>query len=227
MRLKSVDFSFSGVEVLKGVDLEIPMGQITVLTGPSGAGKTTITDLIVGLYEPDLGAVLVDGVPLRELDKTQWRTMIGYVPQELILFHDTIHANVTLGDAAVSDADVRAALEAAGAWNFVSAHPDGMMAVVGEKGAKLSGGQRQRVALARALATKPKLLILDEVTSALDPETETDLCRRLGSLARQMSILAITHRSTFIDMADRVYRVEERRVTEVTSTPILAQRELA
>ncbi len=217
VRLRAVDFSFAGQPVLKGVDLEIPRGEILVLTGPSGAGKTTITDLILGLHEPDRGDVLVDGVPLPELNRASWRRMIGYVPQELILFHDTIFANVALGDEATTEADVQTALEAAGAWDFVSAHPDGMMAVVGEKGAKLSGGQRQRIALARALATRPRLLILDEVTSALDPDTEKDLCHRLRDLTKDMAVLAITHRLTLLDIADRIYRLEEGTLTEVVT----------
>jgi ATP-binding cassette subfamily C protein len=221
VRLQAVDFSFAGQPVLKGIDLEVSRGEILVLTGPSGAGKTTITDLILGLHEPDRGAVLVDGVPLPELNRASWRRMIGYVPQELILFHDTVYANVALGDEAITETDAQAALVAAGAWDFVSAHPDGMMAVVGEKGAKLSGGQRQRIALARALATRPRLLILDEVTSALDPDTEKDLCRRLGDLTKDMAVLAITHRLSLLDIADRVYRLEEGTLTEVV-TPAAA-----
>lgn len=225
VRLNSVDFSFAGRPVLKSVDMEIPVGEITVLTGPSGAGKTTITDLIVSLYKPDRGEVLVDGVSLRELGQVSWRRMIGYVPQELILFHDTILANVSLGDPAITEADVRDALKAAGAWGFVSAHPDGMMAIVGEKGAKLSGGQRQRIVLARALAVKPRILILDEVSSALDPKTEQDLCHRLKDLSKDMAVLAITHRMAFLDIADRVYRLEDGVITEVsiTSADDLAQ----
>ena len=128
--------------------------------------------------------------------------MIGYVPQELILFHDTIYANVALGDEEITKADAKAALEAAGAWDFVEAHPDGMAAIVGEKGAKLSGGQRQRIALARALAIHPKLLILDEVSSALDPKTEMDLCRRLKGLTHDMAVLAISHRPNFLEIAE-------------------------
>ena len=217
--LCGVDFDFEGKRVLEGVDLDIPVGEITVLTGPSGSGKTTITDLILGLFDTDGGDVRVDGVPLRELDKLAWRGMIGYVPQELILFHDTVFANIALGDPAITEADAAHALQVAGAWDFVSAQPDGMMTVVGEKGVKQSGGQRQRIALARALVIKPRLLILDEVTSALDPETENDLCQRLKSLTPDMGILAITHRPAFFGIADRIYRVEEAAITEVVQPP--------
>jgi ATP-binding cassette subfamily C protein len=221
VRLDAVDFTFGETRVLDGIDLDLPRGMLTVLTGPSGAGKTTIGDLLLGLYEPSAGEVLVDDVPLKELDRTAWRRMIGYVPQELILFHDTIYANVSLGEEAITEAAAQAALEAAGAWDFVRAHPDGMMAVVGEKGAKLSGGQRQRIALARALATRPRLLILDEVTSALDPDTEKDLCRRLRDLTKDMAVLAITHRLSILDIADRIHRLEEGTLTEVV-TPAAA-----
>lgn len=217
MRLEKVDFSFAGQQVLRAVDLDLPIGQISVLTGPSGAGKTTISDLILALHEPDSGHVLIDGVPLRQLNRAAWRSMIGYVPQELILFHDSVFANVALGDPAITEEDVRAALEAAGAWDFVASLPDGLMSIAGEKGAKLSGGERQRISLARALATKPRLLILDEVTSALDPDTERDLCQRLKALASEKVILAITHRLGFLDIADRVYRLEDGAVTEVVT----------
>jgi ATP-binding cassette subfamily C protein len=214
-QFRSVDFSFGDAEVLSGIDLDIRPGVISMITGPSGAGKTTLIDLLMGLYEPDKGDILIDGTPLREINKSEWRRMIGYVPQELILFHDTIYANVALGDEEVTKADAQAALEAAGAWDFVQAQPDGMAAIVGEKGAKLSGGQRQRIVLARALAVKPKLLILDEVSSALDPKTELDLCRRLKALTRDMAVLAISHRPNFLEIADRIYRLEDGRLGEV------------
>src|SRR5690606_8181824 len=132
-------------------------GQLTVITGASGAGKTTLTDLLLGLYLPDRGEVLIDGVPLAEIDLQCWRSMVGYVPQELILFHDTVLANITLGDPTISEERAEAALRAAGAWGFVSSLPRGLHTIVGERGTRLSGGQRQRVALARALVHDPKL----------------------------------------------------------------------
>jgi ATP-binding cassette subfamily C protein len=192
----------------------VPAREITVLTGPSGAGKTTIADLILGLYVPNQGRVLLDGVPLDELDLQSWRHLVGYVPQELVLFHDTIFANVALGDLGIRKTDVRRALQLAGAWEFVDALPEGMMTQVGEGGAKLSGGQRQRIALARALVGNPQLLILDEVTSALDPETEWQIVQGIQDLAGDMAVLAITHRPAFLEIADRLYRVADGRVVE-------------
>ena len=212
-RLEEIDFSYGAKRVLSRVSIDVPVGQTTVLIGPSGVGKTTIADLLIGLHSPDSGRILIDGVPLEELNLQAWRRMIGYVPQELILFHDSIAANISLGDPGIGGEEVEAALEAAGALRFVGELPDGAMTQVGEKGRKLSGGQRQRIALARALAAKPKLLILDEASSALDPETEQDLCRRIQALSSDMAILAITHRQPFLEIADRLYKVHDGGVS--------------
>lgn len=197
-----------GRRIFDGMNLEIPARGLTVITGTSGAGKTTLTDLLLGLHKPQDGRILIDGVPLETFDLHAWRRMIGYVPQDLILFHDTIEANVTLGDPNLGEAEARRALEAAGAWDFVAAQPEGLARVVGEKGAKLSGGQRQRIALARALATNPRLLILDEVTSALDPAAERDICANIAALSDRFAILAITHGEAWAEIAHRVYRLE-------------------
>ena len=211
-RLENVSFAYGSEEVLRGVSIDIPSRRLTVVSGPSGSGKTTLTDLLLGLYQPQSGQILVDGAPLSEIDLQAWRNLIGYVPQELILFHDTILANVTLGDPRIGEPEARAALEAAGAWEFVDTLPEGLQSVVGEKGAKLSGGQRQRIALARALAGKPKLLIVDEVTSALDPATEKAICRNIDALSEDLTVLAITHREAWTEIADRVYHLERGRV---------------
>jgi ATP-binding cassette subfamily C protein len=213
LRLEGVYFAHEEAPVLHDVSIELPAGRITVLTGPSGSGKTTITDLLIGFHQPDQGAVLLDDMPLTEVDLISWRSQVGYVPQELMLFHDSVLANVTLGDPRLSEDDARRALVAAGAWDFVSALPEGIHALVGEKGAKLSGGQRQRISLARALASKPKLLILDEVTSALDPATEQDICNNISGLAGGITIVAITHREIWTNIADRIYEVKDGRVT--------------
>jgi ATP-binding cassette subfamily C protein len=154
-------------------------------------------------------------VPLDEIDLRSWRRSVGYVPQELVLFHDSIYANVVLGDANIGEADVRRALALAGAWEFVQILPEGMWTGVGPHGAKLSGGQRQRIALARALVGSPRLLILDEATSALDPETERQICANVRKLAGQTTVLAITHRPALLQIADRRYRVEYGRVEEL------------
>jgi ATP-binding cassette, subfamily C, bacterial len=219
-RLEEVSFAHGERQILDAVSLQVPVGGVTVLIGPSGAGKTTIADIILGLYRPDRGRVLLDGVPLDEIDLRSWRRLIGYVPQELILLHDSVYANVALGNPGIRRSDVRKVLEVAGAWGFVDALPDGMMTTVGQAGAKLSGGQRQRIALARALASRPKLLILDEVTSALDPRTEQEICDNIRSMADDTTILAITHRPTFLEIADRIYQVDDQMVMEVRAEQV-------
>jgi ATP-binding cassette subfamily C protein len=216
-RLEQVSFWHGETQILDSVSIDIPAGCVTVLMGPSGAGKTTIADIILGLYAPDQGRVLVDGVPLEEIDLRKWRRLVGYVPQDLVLFHDTIHANIALGDRQIGEAEVRRALQMAGAWEFIEALPDGPQTHVGSGGAKLSGGQRQRIALARALVGQPKLLVLDEVTSALDPHTEQQICANVRQLAGEVTVLAITHRPALLEIADRRYRVEGGRAEETTA----------
>lgn len=142
--------------MLPDVSIVIPSGKITLITGTSGAGKTTIGDLLIGFYRPDSGRILIDGDPLDEIDLNAWRGGIGYVAQEVILFHDTIFNNLALGDESVDRERALRALEIAGAWEFVATKPRQMDTIVGERGTVLSGGQRQRIALARALVHEPR-----------------------------------------------------------------------
>jgi ATP-binding cassette subfamily C protein len=209
---EDVSFSHGRTPVVSNVTFDIPARAITVLSGPSGAGKTTIIDLLIGLNRPDHGRILVGGTPLADLDLSAWRRMIGYVPQELSLFHTSIRDNITLGDASIDDAAVRHALDLAGAQEFVNTLPEGLDTDVGEMGGKFSGGQRQRISLARALVTRPDVLILDEVTSALDPSTEAEIVANISTLRGQFTIVAITHRPAWTDIADRFYRVANGKV---------------
>ncbi|MGE0211257.1 MAG: ABC transporter ATP-binding protein, partial [Parvibaculaceae bacterium] len=215
-RFDNVSFGYGETEVIRDTSFDIPAGKITVLRGPSGAGKTTLIDLLIGLHRPTSGEVTIDGVSLNQISLKAWRRMIGYAPQELVLLHGSIRENVDLGDAEIDDEAVMEALRRAGAADFVAAMPAGLDTVVGEMGAKLSGGQRQRIALARALVLKPKLLILDEVTSALDPDTEAEICQKVRSLAGDLTIVAITHRDAWTAIADRLYRVEGGKAVPVT-----------
>lgn len=211
-RLAKVDFNYGQKAILKQVDVEIPAGGITVLLGPSGAGKTTIVDILTGLLTPKSGVVSIDDVPLADIDIRVWRSCIGYVPQELTLLHGTVYDNVTLGDDSISREDVWQALTSAGAKEFIGELPDGLDTDVGNMGAKLSGGQRQRLSLARALVRNPKMLILDEVTSALDEQTESEICRNITQLQGTYTIVAITHRPAWKDIATRLYRVSSGTV---------------
>jgi ATP-binding cassette, subfamily C, bacterial len=222
IEFQHVSFAYGATPVLHDVSFRIPAGQFVTIIGPSGAGKTTIADLVVGLSEPVAGSVLVDGQPLSEVRRKAWRRLIGYVPQELFLFHDTLLKNITLGSPDTSEAEVWQALELAGATDFVKALPDGLYTVVGERGSRLSGGQRQRVAIARALCGAPKLLILDEVTASLDPVTEASLCETLRSLRGRVTILAISHQPALMEPADIVYRIDAGRIARLEEQEYVA-----
>ncbi|MDO5674020.1 MAG: ABC transporter ATP-binding protein [bacterium] len=230
IRLDQVSFAYGthgthGIsgekQVLRGLSLEFPSGSFSALTGPSGAGKTTVVDLVTRLLAPQKGRVLLDGVDLAEIELRAWRRMIGYVPQETLLLHDTVRFNVTLGDERFSDADVKEALEAAGAGDFVAQLPGGMDAVVGERGSRLSGGQRQRITIARALIHKPKLLILDEATSALDPASEAEICATLKELRGSLTILAISHQNALVEAADHIYRLQDGQALRMPAVSAL------
>lgn len=213
IRFEAATFAYDGRKVLDEASFEIPARSFVAITGPSGVGKTTIADLIVGLHRPESGYIRVDGVPLDELDTVVWRSRIGYVPQEMTLFHDTILANITLSDPALTRGDAEAALAKADLLSYVRSLPQGLDTVVGEQGSRLSGGQRQRLAIARALVRAPRLLVLDEVTTSLDPATEQEICVTLRALAGQVTVLAISHQPAVVASADIVLRVEDGKVT--------------
>jgi ATP-binding cassette subfamily C protein len=215
--LDRVDFGYGDHMILTNVSLEIPCRTFTSFVGPSGAGKTTLIDLIIGLFQPVKGEVLIDGSPLPEINLQSWRRMIGYVPQDSILLHNSVLINVTLGEPSFTVEDAQQALRAAGAWGFVNEMSEGIQTIVGERGAKLSGGQRQRIAIARALIHRPQLLILDEATSALDPKTEAAICQTLKELRGQLTILAISHKSALVNVADRVFQISDGSITLVNN----------
>lgn len=213
IELQNIRLAYRDAPVLDDVTLYIPAGKLTTLIGASGAGKTSLADMIVGLVTPEHGSVRIDGLDLNDIDIRGWRNMVGYVPQELFLLHESIFTNVTLGDEDLSEAQVWSALDRVGAKAFVDALPEKIHAPVGERGLLLSGGQRQRIAIARAIVCAPALLILDEATASLDPVTENAVVSTVADLRGDMTILAITHQKAFADRADHVYRIHNGAVS--------------
>ena len=218
VRFEGVSFRHAdGKELLNKVDFEVTAGKITTLVGPSGVGKTTTLDLVIGLLPPRAGRLLLGGVDSTEVDLARWRQVIGYVPQDVTLFHDNVRNNVALGEARFSDEEVWRALRAAGADEFIEALPDGLDHVVGERGQMISGGQRQRIALARALLHRPAILILDEATTGLDRETEETICTRIREMVVRegLTVLAVTHGEVWRQMADRIYKIADGSIVPV------------
>ena len=208
LRIENVSFSYGDHVVLTGASGVVEAGRFVTLVGPSGSGKTTLTDLVTGLIRPTRGRILIDDTDLAEVDLRDWRRGIGYVPQEPMLFSDTVRANVTMGEEEYTDQQVESALRQAHAWDFVSAFDDGLDHRIGESGTNLSGGQRQRLAIARALLKKPSLLILDEPTTALDQVSEAEVCRTVAGLRGELTVLAISHQPAIRDIADEVWHLD-------------------
>jgi len=220
IKFTNLTFAYNATAIiLDKVNWTLTAGRVTALIGPSGVGKSTIVDLILGLRRPQSGAVRLDDVALDTIDMAAWRHMIGYVPQEISLFKGSIFNNVTLGDAEFTEADVVAALRAAGAYSFVERLPNGIYEMVGERGHRLSGGQRQRIAIARALVRNPKLLILDEATTGLDKETERDICTCVRQLARErgITVLSVSHQPAWAEIADDVVKIENGTMIAATA----------
>jgi ATP-binding cassette, subfamily B, bacterial MsbA len=210
-----VHFAYSTIPVLRGVSFTARPGQIIALVGPSGAGKSTLINLIPRFYDPAGGAITIDGCDIRNVELKSLRRQIGLVPQETILFSDTVEANIRYGRLAATLAEVEAAARAANAHDFiVNELADGYQTLVGERGIKLSGGQRQRVAIARAILKDPRILILDEATSSLDSESEALVQEALQRLMRGRTSFVIAHRLSTVVNADWVLVVDHGRVVE-------------
>ena len=200
--------------VLRDVSLTIPAGRITAIVGASGAGKSTLADILIGLLRPTTGSVAVDGHPFTEADTAAWRRSIGYVPQDGFLLHDTVRANLLWAKPDSTDDQLWEALECAAAADFLRARPQGLDAVVGDRGIRLSGGERQRLALARALLARPEMLVLDEATSALDSLNEQVILGALKQLEGGVTTVIITHRLAAIRDADVIHVLERGVLVE-------------
>ena len=211
----NVTFDYDGVRpVLRGIDFEVRPGEMIGLVGPSGGGKTTIVNLIARFYDPVGGAVRIDGIDLRELDQGHYRRQVGMVLQDPYLFHGSVLDNVRYGLPEATLAQVVEAAKAANAHDFICKLPHGYDTIVGERGHTLSGGERQRVSIARAILHDPRVLILDEATSAVDTETERKIEEAMHRLMQGRTVFAIAHRLSTLRRADRLFVVEEGRVTE-------------
>ena len=200
--------------VLDGVSFEVQPGQAVALVGPSGAGKTSVFQLLLRFYDPQEGRVLLDGQPLAGLDPVAFRARIGFVPQEPVIFSADAWTNIRYGRPEAGDAEVRAAAAAAAALDFLEALPQGLSTFLGEKGVRLSGGQRQRIAIARALLRDPAVLLLDEATSALDAENERLVQAAVERLMRGRTSLVIAHRLATVLRADRILVMNEGRIVD-------------
>lgn len=212
---ESVDFSYNSDEpVLHDITLSIKRGETTALVGSSGAGKTTLADLLARFYDPTRGRVLVDGVDLRELKINSLRRKMAIVSQDTFIFNTTVRENIAYGAESSSDEDVYEAAQMANALEFILDLPLGFETVLGDRGVRLSGGQRQRIAIARALLRSPEILILDEATSALDSVTENLIQESLEKLSKGRTVIAIAHRLSTIAGADKVVVMEKGRIVE-------------
>jgi len=215
IRFERVRFSYErGREVIRGMDLDVAPGEMIGLVGKSGAGKSTMINLISRFYDPDSGAITIDGVDLRDIDLAAWRRLVGVVPQNPFLFNASVLENIRYGDPAAPFERVVAAARAARAHDFIAAKEDGYDTVVGDGGSSLSGGERQRVAIARAILHDPPVLILDEATSAVDSETEQQIQEAIAALVAGRTTIAIAHRLATLRNADRLIVIDDGSIVE-------------
>jgi ATP-binding cassette subfamily B protein len=216
VRFEHVTFGYAeGRPVLRDVSFEVPGGKVVAIVGPTGAGKSTLVSLIARFYDPQQGRITLDGIDLRDLSLDALRAQVAYVFQETHLFSDTVQANVAYGKPQLIGGAVEAAVRLAQAHDFVEAMPKGYETVLAERGASLSGGQKQRLAIARAILSDPRILILDDATAAIDPQTEDLIRRGMRHVMRERTTFLIAHRISSVKTADLVVVIEEGRVTQI------------
>ena len=227
LELKDVSFKYptAATPSLQNVSLVVNRGEAVGFVGPSGAGKSTLVDVILGLFAPTSGVVSVDGSDVHQ-NLRNWQNQIGYVPQAIYLTDDTLRRNVAFGlnDENIDDDLVREAIRLAQLQEFVATLPDGLQTVVGERGVRLSGGQRQRIGIARALYHKPSVLVLDEATSSLDTPTEHGVMQAVQALQGSKTVVIVAHRLSTVEYCDRLYRIEDSRITEEGTFAEVVQR---
>lgn len=212
---KNISLSYAeGTPVLSDVSFALEAGKTTALIGPSGGGKTSVADVLMRLFTPNEGELLLDGTPAGEVSLAQWRGAFGYVSQDIFLFNGSIEDNIRFYRPDLSDEDVAEAAKQANIYDFIMSLPDGFSTATGDRGVMLSGGQRQRVVLARALAGRPKVLVLDEATSALDQESESLIQASIKNLHGKVTVFIIAHRLSTIENADRILVLEKGRIIE-------------
>jgi ATP-binding cassette, subfamily B, bacterial len=214
---KNIKFSYptrDDVEVLKGVSLEIEAGKKVAFVGQSGAGKSTIMQLLLQFHKPLGGEITIDGTPIENFDLEDYRRNFAIVPQDVILFGGTIRENIQYGKPGASDAEIIEAAKQANAWDFISTFPENLDTIVGERGVKLSGGQRQRIAISRAILRDPAILLLDEATSALDSESEKVVQEALQNLMKNRTSVIIAHRLSTIREVDCIYVLDNGKIIE-------------
>jgi ATP-binding cassette subfamily B protein len=215
LRFENVSFHYeSNRQILHDVSFVIPAGTITAVVGRSGAGKSTLARLLFRFYDVQSGQILIDGQDIRQVQQASLRQSIGIVPQDTVLFNDTIGYNIAYGRPGATEQEIAAAARAAQMSQFIEHLPDGYATQVGERGLKLSGGEKQRVAIARTLLKQPSMLVFDEATSALDSKTERALQEELTGLARNRTTLIIAHRLSTIVHADQILVMDHGRVVE-------------
>jgi ATP-binding cassette subfamily B protein len=215
VRFDRVDFSYEAKrQILHDVSFEIPAGSKVAVVGPSGSGKSTLARLLYRFYEVGKGAVCIEGMDVRNVRQSSLRSAIGIVPQDTVLFNDTVYYNIHYGRPHAAREDVIAAAQAAHIHDFISSLPEGYETRVGERGLKLSGGEKQRVAIARAILKNPRILIFDEATSALDSKSERAIKGELDRIARGHTTLVIAHRLSTIMDADRILVLDHGRIVE-------------
>jgi ATP-binding cassette subfamily B protein len=215
VRFEDVRFGYEpSREILKGLSFDAPPGTRLAIVGPSGAGKSTIARLLYRFYDPTAGRILIDGQDIAKVTQSSLRDAIGIVPQDTVLFNDTIGYNIGYGAEQASRAEIEKAAKGAAIERFVAALPDKYESMVGERGLKLSGGEKQRVAIARTLIKNPPILILDEATSALDSKTEDEILATLDGLARNRTTITIAHRLSTVVNSDIILVLDEGRVAE-------------